>query len=81
MPLSDSSRTAASSASSFNRRDFTKTLALGGAGAWLATANTGFAQLETVTSSAPPPPLPPAPAKPDENYWKLVRQQFAMSPA
>lgn len=64
-----------------NRRDFAKVLTVGGAGAcaWLATAGNSFAQ-SAPAASALPPPLPPAPAQPDERYWQLVRAQFAMPP-
>jgi len=63
--------------STLNRRDFAKALALGGAGAWLATAANGYAETAPVPLGLPPA-LPPTPAQPDEAYWRLVRQQFAM---
>jgi selenocysteine lyase/cysteine desulfurase len=52
-----------------SRRDFARLVALTGWIPWAMHADTAWAQA---------PAVPSAPASPDENYWRKVREQFLM---
>lgn len=54
-----------------NRRSFARSLALGGAAAWMTPAGSSWAKSK---------PLPATPSTTDERFWEAVRQQFFMPP-